>query len=68
MATKRSTKAHEDDSPFVTISVSIAAITVALVAVVLIFSKEDAYILPFLVGSLAVMGIFMGYFASNINR
>lgn len=61
---RQSQKKEERDNPFVTISISIAAISVGLVAVVLLFAREHAELLPFMVGSLSVMGICMGYFIS----
>ncbi len=57
-------KKEARDNPFVTIAVSIAAISVGLTAVVLLFASEHASLLPFMVGSLSVMGICMGYFIS----
>lgn len=52
------------DNPYVTIAIALAALSVGLTAVVLLFASEYAYILPFMVGSISIMGIFMGYFLS----
>jgi len=55
----------EDKNPFVGIGASLGGISVAIVAIVLIFASDQAWILTIIIPCLAVMGILLGYFASK---
>lgn len=50
---------------FVGISAVCSGIMVPITAIVVIFAKEQSWVLAPIAGALAVMGIFMGYFASK---
>ncbi len=54
---------RREGSPFVGIGASLGGISIAIVALFLIFAKEySAFTIP-IVGFLALMGIFLGFFA-----
>ncbi len=55
----------EEKNPFVGIGASLGGISVAIVAIVLIFASSQAWVLAPVIGSLALLGIFLGYFASK---
>jgi hypothetical protein len=54
-----------DNNQFVKIAGSVGGLMVAMAALVLIFAQGQAYILIYIVAAMAIMGIFLGYFASN---
>ena len=51
------------DNPLVSIGASLGGIMVAIVAIVMIFDSEQAWILPIIAAAFAVMGIVLGFFA-----
>lgn len=54
-----------DGNPFVRIAGVIGGIAVAITAIIGYFMSENAWILAPIIGTLAVMGILLGYFAST---
>ena len=55
----------KESNPMVGIAGAIAGISVAIIAVYLSFARDQAlYLIP-IIASLAIMGIFLGYFASK---
>ncbi|MBW8002883.1 MAG: hypothetical protein FVQ80_12820 [Planctomycetes bacterium] len=56
------------DNPFVAIAAVCGGMMVASVAIILIFAKDAAWVAAPIAASLAVMGIFLGYFASKKNQ
>ena len=56
------------ENPFVAIAAVCGGIMVPLVAVILIFAKEQAWVAVPIAAAMAVMGIFLGYFASKKNQ
>ena len=57
--------AHKD--PFVGIAGTCGGIMIPLIAIILIFAKDEAWVIVPVAASMAVMGIFLGYFASKKN-
>lgn len=57
-----------DGNKFVKIAGSIGGLMVGMAALVLIFAPNQAWILIYIVVAMAVMGIFLGYFASKTGR
>ena len=55
----------EDKDTFVGIAGSIGGISIVIVLFVMLFNSTQAWILAPVIGSLALMGIFLGYFASK---
>jgi uncharacterized membrane protein len=53
----------EAENPMVAIAAVIGGISVAIVALFVIFAKEQLEHAPLVIGALAVMGIFMGLFS-----
>lgn len=58
----------EEQNPFVAIAGIIAGVTMLMLLFVLIFAKEQAWILMPVSGALAFLGIMLGYFASRPRR
>jgi len=54
-----------EKNPAVQIASVLATMTVAITAIVLIFARQEAWVLAPVVGSLAILGIFLGYFANK---
>lgn len=54
-----------EKNPLVAIAAVCGGIMIPIIAVVLIFAKEQAWILIPIAISIAVMGIFLGHFASK---
>ena len=54
-----------EKNPLVPIAGVCGGIMIAITAVVAIFAKEQAWVLIPIAMSLAVMGIFLGYFSSK---
>jgi hypothetical protein len=54
-----------EKNPVISIASVCGGIMVPIVLFVLIFAKEQAWVLAPIAGALAVMGIFLGYFASK---
>ena len=54
-----------EKNPLVAIAGVCGGIMIALTAVVLIFAKEQAWVLAPIVISFTIMGIFFGYFTSK---
>ena len=52
-------------SPFVGIAGAIGGVTVAMVALIVIFSPGSAWVIAPIVFCMAVLGITLGYFASK---
>lgn len=55
----------EDKNPMAGIAGVIGGTTIAMIALVLIFSPVNAWVIAPIVASMAVLGIFLGYFASK---
>ena len=55
----------DDTNPLVAIGAVCGGIIVPIVVVVLVFAKEQAWVLAPIAVAIAVMGIFLGYFASK---
>lgn len=53
------------ENVFAKIARTITKLSVAIVAIVVIFSPENVWVLGPVIGSLAIMGISLGYFASK---
>jgi len=53
------------ENPFVAIAGVCGGILIPLVAIILIFAKESAWLIAPIAASMAVMGIFLGYFESK---
>ncbi|MBL7106659.1 MAG: hypothetical protein ISS77_03515 [Phycisphaerae bacterium] len=56
---------NNKDNPMVGIAAVCGGIMVPIAALVLIFASNQAWILVPVAGAMAVMGIFLGYFASK---
>ncbi|MHC4658572.1 MAG: hypothetical protein ACYS83_05260 [Planctomycetota bacterium] len=56
---------ENNKGPIVAIAAVCGGVMVPIAAVVLIFAKEHAYVLTPIAIAIAVMGIFLGYFASK---
>ena len=54
-----------EKNPIVAVAAVCGGIMVPIVAVVLIFASEQAWVLAPIAIAIAVMGIFLGYFASK---
>ena len=54
-----------EKNPIVTIAQVFGGIMIPIIAVVLIFAKEQAWILAPIAIAIAVMGIFLGYFTAR---
>lgn len=59
---------REEQNPFVAIAGVIAGITMVMLLFILIFAKEQVWILMPISGSMALLGIALGYFASKPRR
>jgi len=55
----------KEENVFAKITKVVTQLCVAIVAIVVVFSPESAWVLGPIVGSLAIMGIALGYFASK---
>jgi len=51
------------ENPFVAIGASLGGIFIAIVAIVMIFGNNEAWILPIIAAAIAVMGMVLGFFA-----
>ena len=56
-------KKEGDKNPFVSIAAAIGGISVAIVAIVMLFSPNQAWVLAPVISSLALMGVILGFFA-----
>ena len=54
-----------EKNPIVAISAVCGGVMIPIAAVVLIFAKEQAWVLTLIAIAIAVMGVFLGYFASK---
>ncbi|MDO8587193.1 MAG: hypothetical protein Q7T82_09150 [Armatimonadota bacterium] len=52
-------------NPFVGMAATIGGISVAVVAIIAIFAKEQLAIAAWVVGALALMGVFLGAMAAK---
>jgi len=52
-------------SPFVGIAGTIAGISMIIVVILAVFAKEQLMVAAYVVGALAVLGIFLGFAASK---
>ncbi len=55
----------KEENVFSKITKTITQLCVAIVAIVVVFSPGDTWVLGPIIGSLSVMGIALGYFASK---
>lgn len=55
----------KEESVFARITKVIMQLSVAIVAIVVVFSPENAWVLGPIIGSLSIMAIALGYFASK---
>jgi len=55
----------KEENVFAKITKVITQLCVAIVAIVVVFSPESTWVLGPIIGSLAIMGIALGYFASK---
>jgi hypothetical protein len=53
------------NAAYVGIAAIIGGVSVAMVALVAIFSPQNISVAPWIVGGLSIMGIALGYFSSN---
>ena len=58
----------KQSNTYVGIAGTIGGISVAIVAVIAIFSAKNLYIAAWIVGALALMGIVLGAFASKAKK
>jgi hypothetical protein len=56
---------EKEENVFSKITKVITQLCVGIVAIVVVFSPDNAWVLGPIIGSLAVMGISLGYFASK---
>ena len=54
-----------EKNPIVAITTVCGGVMIPIAAVVLIFAKEQAWVLTPIAIAIAIMGIFLGYFASK---
>jgi hypothetical protein len=54
-----------EKNPVVAIAAVCGGIMIPIIVIVLIFAKEQAWVLAPIAGAIAVMAIFLGYFASK---
>ena len=54
-----------EKNPIVSIAAVCGGVIIPIAAVVLIFAKQEAWILAPIAMAIAIMGIFLGYFASK---
>ena len=54
-----------EKNPIVAVAAVCGGVMIPIVAVVLIFAEEQAWVLTPIAIAIAVMGIFLGYFASK---
>jgi len=54
-----------EKNPVVAIAAVCGGVMIPIAAVVLIFAREQAWVLTPIAISIAIMGIFLGYFASK---
>jgi len=55
----------KEENVFSKITKTIMQLCVAIVAIVAVFSPENAWVLGPIIGALSIMGIALGYFASK---
>lgn len=55
----------KEENVFAKITKVITQLCVAIVAIIVIFSPDNAWVLGPIIGSLSIMGIALGYFASK---
>lgn len=55
----------KEENVFSKIARTVTQLSVAIVALVAVFSPDNAWVLGPIIGSLAIMGIALGYFASK---
>jgi VIT1/CCC1 family predicted Fe2+/Mn2+ transporter len=65
MTIMENSKNGESNNQIVAIAAVCGGVMIPIAAVVLIFAREHALILPPIAIAIAVMGIFLGYFASK---
>lgn len=52
-------------NPFVAIAGTIGGISIGIVAITAIYANQHFAVVPWLIGALAVMGIFLGFMAGK---
>ncbi len=55
----------KEENVFAKITKTIMQLCVAIVAIVVVFSPDSTWVLGPIIGSLSIMGIALGYFASK---
>ncbi|MEZ4211176.1 MAG: hypothetical protein R3B39_02725 [Candidatus Paceibacterota bacterium] len=55
----------KQENVFAKITKTIMQLCVAIVAIIVVFSPDTAWVLGPIIGSLSIMGIALGYFASK---
>jgi hypothetical protein len=65
MTIMESSKNGDCKGLIVAVAAVCGGVMIPIAAVVLIFARECAYVLPPIAIAMAVMGIFLGYFASK---
>lgn len=58
-------KTEREENVFSKITKTVTQLCVGIVAIIVVFSPDSTWVLGPIIGSLAVMGISLGYFASN---
>jgi hypothetical protein len=62
---KKVSAPFKEENVFAKITKVVTQLCVAIVAIVVVFSPESTWVLGPIIGSLAIMGIALGYFASK---
>lgn len=63
--TPKNVAPQKEENVFAKITKTIMQLSVAIVAIVAVFSPETIWVLGPIIGSLSIMGIALGYFASK---
>ncbi|MEZ4102988.1 MAG: hypothetical protein R3B55_00190 [Candidatus Paceibacterota bacterium] len=63
--TKKTSAPLKEENVFAKIAKIVTQLSVAIVAIVVVFSPDSIWVLGPIVGSLSIMGIALGYFASK---
>jgi hypothetical protein len=56
---------QKEENVFAKITKTIMQLSVAIVAIIVVFSPDNTWVLGPIIGSLSIMGIALGYFASK---
>jgi hypothetical protein len=56
---------EHNGSPFVVIAGTIGGVSVAIVGILAVLAEEHLDITPWIIGALAVMGMYLGYSAAR---